>query len=264
MMFIQAQLERRPLISVTLVVVLSVSLLFLIKWAGFYDGEAFNWPRLLVQNTVSLALIFLLYRLGWGAQSGLTSAINRWHRWWFLAMLPMLLLGLLNITGVPWEVLQFRVDFFCGWLLANFSTGLFEEVLMRGFAFYVLYRAWGDSKSGLYAAAITQALIFGVAHFVNLYQMPFLDVTAQVVYATLLGFGFAGLVYFTGSIWPAVIIHFFINSIGTIDEYFDPSYRVEDFSGPGLAGYLVAITIILVISTMPGAWFLNKAHARIA
>ena len=264
MKILQSTFEDRPLISSSLLVLLSVGMLFLVRYFGAYEEALFNWPRLLVQNGISLTLIALLIHYGWQRESGFTRPINRWGNRWYWATIPMLLIGFLNLTMVQWQSLEVSGIKVFAWLLANFSTGLFEESLLRGFCFYLLYRAWGNTRQGLYKAAFMQGLIFGLVHLVNLYQMPVLDVVAQVIYATLIGIGFAGLVFFTRSIWPAVIVHSFINSVGTINEFFNPEYVADADSGPGLIGYLVLIVVIFVISTLPGCWFLKKAELRAA
>lgn len=256
---LQYQLEQHPVISVLIAISLSIGLLYLAKFFGSGGEVLFDWPRLLVQNGVSLGLIYLLVKLDWSKGAGITTPISEWHNKWFLAMLPLLTVGLINYFMQDWAGVSFNTINLVAWLIANFSTGLFEEVLLRGFSFYVLYRAWGSSNKGMIKAAFVQALIFGLVHLLNMARMPVIDVVAQVIYSMLLGFSFAGLTLFARSIWPAVFIHMFINCIGSISEYFNPAYDADAIAGPGIAGYIVGITLIFLIATLPGLWLLKKS-----
>jgi membrane protease YdiL (CAAX protease family) len=121
-----------------------------------------------------------------------------------------------------------------------------------------LLKAWGSTKKGVYKAALFQAVVFGFAHLVNLYDTPALDVIAQVIFATLIGIGFAGLVYLTRSLWPAILVHTAINSAGTVNQYLVPG--ISDFQSPGLSGYLVIIVIFFVLSVIPGLMYLRTSR----
>ncbi|NNF46829.1 MAG: CPBP family intramembrane metalloprotease [Desulfofustis sp.] len=256
----QEMLEKRPLFYSVLIPVLAVGLLFLVKLNGTDEFALFDWPRLLVLNGISIATIFYLYRFGWQQNSGLAQPFNAWHKKWLWATLPMLALGLLNFTAVQWGQLDWSPIRVSAWLASNLSTGIFEEVLMRGFCFYLLLRAWGQTKKGVYLAAIVQALIFGVAHLGNLYHMPALDVIAQVIFATMIGFGFAGLVYMTKSLWPAIIVHSFINGASSMNEYMQPGFEMD--GGPGLAGYVFIIVLFFLLATLPGGLYLSNTSLR--
>mgnify|MGYP000391830025 CR=1 FL=1 len=78
----------------------------------------------------------------------------------------------------------------------------------------------------------------------------------QVTYATLLGVGFAGLVAYTRSIWPAVFTHAFINLLGSTEDLMASAPPAEDIN---IANYIVIIAVISLLSTLPGLWFLKKS-----
>ena len=225
-------------------------------------GVLFEWPRLFVLVAISVAIVKLLKQFNWADESGLTSSISSWYPKWPLASIPLLLIALLSLTTVDFASLEFSPLRISAWLISNFATGFFEEVLMRGLCFYILLKAWGDSKKGVFLAALFQAFVFGVAHIGNLYNTPMLDVFAQVAFATLIGIGFAGLVYLTQSLWPAIIVHTVINSTGSINNYLIP--QVTEFQSPGLAAYLVIIAIFFVLSTIPGLFYLRSGQPNLA
>ncbi|MFT6269116.1 MAG: hypothetical protein ACJAVV_001936 [Alphaproteobacteria bacterium] len=95
-------------------------------------------------------------------------------------------------------------------------------------------------------------------HLLNLHDGFTIDVVAQVIYATLLGIGFAGIVAYTHTIWTAVLAHNFINMIGSINYTFNPSYVDSPNTA---ASYLVLIAVIFTLVTLPELWCLKKADA---
>jgi len=81
---------------------------------------------------------------------------------------------------------------------------LIEESFFRGFLFQGFRAQYGWVKG-----AVLSAVIFGAAH---------LDPVAFIP-ATLLGFVFAYMYHRTNSIWPGVILHFFINGFGFLSFF---------------------------------------------
>ncbi|TQV85408.1 CPBP family intramembrane glutamic endopeptidase [Aliikangiella coralliicola] len=250
-------MEECPATLTITMTFLSVALLFLAKIFEPDPVPLFNLPRLFLLAGISAAVFKILKHCNWTESAGLTKPLSSWHPRWFLATIPLQLIAFLSFTSVNWTEIQFSTHAVSAWILSNFATGFFEEVLMRGLCFYILVKAWGATKKGVFLAAIFQAVIFGLAHLGNLYNMPALDVFAQVVFATLIGVGFAGLVYLTKSLWPAIIVHSLINAIGTINDYLVPG--TGEFQSPGLAGYIVIIVIFFVLSTIPGLLYIKSS-----
>lgn len=219
--------------------------------------QLFNWPRLVLLMVISTTICAVLTKLNWAKEAGLSTPYSSWHAKWYFAIMPLMLIALLSSTSANWAEAQFSFPRVSAWMLSNFATGFFEEVLMRGLCFFILLKAWGTTQKGVYLAALLQAVIFGVAHLGNLYDTPTLDVIAQVIFATLIGLGFAGLVYLTKSLWPAIIVHTTINAAGTVNDYLVPG--VNEFQSPGLNGYVVIIVIFFVLSTIPGVLYLRTS-----
>jgi len=251
-------IKNHPTLLTVILTFISVGLLFVVKLFEVEPAPMFKWPRLILLTLISFSVIKVLNKLNWSEQAGLTSPMSSWHSKWHFAMIPLLLIALISITSANWPQVQFTPLAVSAWLVSNFATGLFEEVLMRGLCFYILLTAWGSTKKGVFLAAFVQALIFGLAHLGNLYHMPLIDVIAQVIFATLIGFGFAGLVYLTKSLWPAIIVHSLINSTGTINDYLVTGGG--DFQGPGVTGYVVIIVIFTVLSVIPGLFYLRACE----
>lgn len=254
-------IKHQPALLTIILTFISVGLLFVAKLFEVEPAPLFKWPRLILLALISFSVIKILNYLNWSERAGLTAPMSSWHSKWYLAMLPLLLIALISLTSANWAQVQFTPLALSAWLVSNFATGLFEEVLMRGLCFYTLLTAWGETKKGVFLAAFVQALIFGLAHLGNLYHMPIIDVIAQVIFATLIGFGFAGLVYLTKSLWPAIIVHSLINSTGTINDYLVAGG--SEFQSPGVAGYVVIIVIFTVLSVIPGLLYLRACEPHI-
>lgn len=259
MNILQRYLTQYPLLASILMVVLAVTFakapVFILETLFTQTNTA--WIGTIGRLIVSFMFIGLLLKLSWAKHAGITQPFKNWGKHWFLVICPMLIIGLINLGSVEWATLQFTYTGLFVLLSQNIAIGLFEEVIMRGFVFYILYRAWAHQKYGLYKAAIVQATIFGLLHLLNLDDGLKIDVIAQVIYATLLGIGFAGVVVYTRTLWTAVFAHTFINIMGTIGSIFDPNYIQPPTS---VGNYIVLTVFILLFVTLPGLWCLKKAN----
>ena len=81
------------------------------------------------------------------------------------------------------------------------TTGIYEEILARGFLFYVLQMQF-PNLSIIFVVLIT-SLVFGIAHFYQGIQGIIMTTVAGI----LLGFLFV----VTGSLIPSIFLHFFVN-----------------------------------------------------
>ncbi|MCF6437219.1 CPBP family intramembrane glutamic endopeptidase [Pseudoalteromonas sp. MMG022] len=254
-------IKSSPAMASIIITFFSVGLLFVAKAFEADPNPLFNWPRLAVLTLISLAVIHLLKALKWQTKAGLMLPIPLWQGRWLLASIPLLLIALLSLTSVSWQAVEYSPIRLFAWLTSNFATGFFEEVLMRGLCFYMLLRKWGSTQKGVFLAVLFQAFIFGAAHLANLYHMPMIDVIAQVIFATLIGIGFAGLVYLSKSLWPAIIVHTAINSFGTINDFFVTNS--QGFESPGVTAYVIIVALFLVLSTIPGLFYLRAGTSRL-
>lgn len=252
-------LQRVPLLLPVLLIAVTILLFRTEKLLPVESPFAGDMIHSSLQFLLGFGLLWLLKSFGLFDQTGLTKTVRQWPRRWPLAVVPMAMIGLINLLSVEWSQLQFDPVRFGGWIYNSISTGFFEELLLRGFCFYYLYQCWRERKNGLLMAAIAQALIFGLAHLSNLQSAPASDVIPQVIYATLLGIGFAGIAAYTGSIWPVIAVHAFINAMGDMNSFFGPELPDEPGSA---AGYAAAIIIITCASTLPGLYLLRLARLK--
>ncbi len=254
------QAQRYPLL---LPIILVGGSILLFKLADLYplpSRFAEDMVHSSLQILLCITVIILLRRFELFDATGLNNPIRNWPRNWPFAVVPMALIGLINLLSVDWNALTFDGVRVTGWIYNSLSTGLFEEILLRGFCFYFLYRCWQERKNVVFLAAVAQALIFGIAHLSNLQNAPVGDVVPQVIYATLLGIGFAGITVYTQSIWPTIAIHSFINAMGDLDNFFGPA--ITDSAGYA-SGYIVAIMVIFCVATVPGLYLLRLGQKRL-
>lgn len=250
-------------VSLTLFLVLLsvfVSQIGAVVMATHWDVISREAYTMLTRCGVTFLVIVLLAKINLLGSAGITTPFREWRANWHIALLPVLLVGFINLANVHWAQLQFTLPSVFFWIFDNLSTGVFEEVVLRGLAFSLLYRAWRHSRHGLYKAALLQASIFGVLHLINLINGFQVDVIAQVIYATLLGLSFAGIVAWTGSIWPAAVAHGLINAAANLNRSFVPGYTDTSTAA---SVYAIFIVVILVFSTLPGLYMLHRANQRL-
>lgn len=249
--------KTQPVLFSIIVVMVSIAALYSTLLLNIENEISRDLVSSVIKNLITISLVFVIIKLGLLKGSLLITPYSNWHSKWWVATIPMTLFAFLNIASIDWSLLEFSTANFTIWVYTNLSTGLFEEILLRGICFYILFSAWKNKSNALVKAAICQGLIFGLAHYVNLTKAPFIEVSIQVAYSTLIGIGFAGLVAYTRSLWPAIGIHFFVNSLASINNYFHPSYIQEQMQ---LINYLVIIVIITLTCTVPGYLLLKKAQ----
>lgn len=124
----------------------------------------------------------------------------------FLSLPPYWCANALSQVFVPNTMMEAASEWTSGSILGSFfvmtiAASLCEEMALRGFCFNRL-----KGITSLLAAAVISAIMFGVLHL-NINQM---------CYAIVLGFIFALADHASRSIWPSIIMHTIINSIGFI------------------------------------------------
>jgi uncharacterized protein len=94
-------------------------------------------------------------------------------------------------------------------LVLTLVVGFFEESYFRGLMLRPL------ALLGKWRAAIVTAVIFGLAHSLNIVSgFNSQVVFTQMAYASAIGFTYAAVALRTGMVWPLMIIHFLTNFTG--------------------------------------------------
>lgn len=227
-------------------------ILFAVLWIGIYvvgfssmDGlsDAIGIPRLLTLAYGIAAATVLLLFLGKNrvlSEYGFSGRIS--HLSSLLYFVPLIALSSVPTwTGLScdmplWEALL-SVAIMC-------LVALLEELIFRG----LLFR--GMAKWNLKVAILISALTFGAGHAVNLLMgEPILSALLQLVYASAVGFCFTAIVYRGGNLWPCILSHAIINSLGIFAK--EPTLPMQIFQAVSMTVLAMAYGLWILCRT-PG------------
>ena len=182
--------------------------------------------------TATAVLLWESYRVGWLRAMGITR-FGTWQAW----VLTLLLGVYVALTGIYAYFGEISFDLSTlaatpaaqAILLRQLEVGFVEETMFRGFILFVLARAWGRTRRGLIAALLVQAALFGLLHSLQILAGSANSAALANVLATFVfGLWAGALVLLTGSLWPAVLMHFTANAFpmikGLSSAWIDPAY----------------------------------------
>ncbi|MEH7254978.1 CPBP family intramembrane glutamic endopeptidase [Neobacillus niacini] len=86
------------------------------------------------------------------------------------------------------------------------SAGIIEEILFRGYLFKIIEDKWNVET----AVFVTSGL-FGALHLLTVNEQQLLDICLTLIAGTLAGTMFCLIVYKTGNVWNAVVVHILWN-----------------------------------------------------
>ena len=185
-----------------------------------------------------------IFRSGLGRQFGLCHIRGKGkdYLWW----IPLILMSCTNLkNGLG---LNASAGLACLMMINMAVAGYVEEIIFRGF----LFRAMAGDN--LKSAVIVSAVTFGAGHIVNLANTAdVLGVLLQVCYAVAIGFLFTVIAYKSGSLWPCVASHMFVNgsSVFAREQGFF-SRVVETVFGTWSSGLEQVCSAVLIIVVSGG------------
>lgn len=214
-----------------------------------FHRDRLQLPTLLISQLVLVLYVAsLLLLLRWWREGGFTFRLSRRS---LIAYLPWLLLPVLviadsaQVTADPGRIL--------GFVLFALLVGFAEEGLVRGVVLRALL------PGGAMRAALLSALIFGVAHLTNALQGKELAPTiVQAIYATFIGIGFAGCRLYTGTIWPAIVVHGLIDFTDFASRDFSLNVEPQTFT-PSQAIVPIVLTGLYALY---GLWLIRLYRRR--
>ena len=159
----------------------------------------------------------------------------------FLWFIPLLLMSCINLKNGLALTAPLSVSLL---MMVNMAmAGYVEEVIFRGF----LFRAM--EKDNLKWAIIVSAVTFGAGHIVNLANTAnVLGVILQVCYAIVIGFLYTIIVYKSGSLWPCILSHMFVNGSSVFGREQGPfTDLVETVFGQTSADMVEISSAVLII-----------------
>lgn len=135
-------------------------------------------------------------------------------------------------------------------LFIAFTTGLFEEILVRGFVLNNLNFNMDPTGGSTKKALVWSSVIFGVMHFVNISAWTVdnvVSVTFQVMNAIIIGL-FFGCVYLrSNNMWSVIIIHALIDAATFV---FNAMLSAEAFVSPGTEQGNIIVSAVFSLALM--------------
>jgi membrane protease YdiL (CAAX protease family) len=130
------------------------------------------------------------------------------------------------------------------WLMSTIS--IFEEIFWRGVVLALFLRFYDQPKAILFSA-----LGFGLMHILTLLEgRPPVWTAAQVVWAAILGLFYGYVTLKTGSLLPAILVHYLGNLLlAAINAYIQNNASV-----PVQAAYGVVFTLGIIPVTLMMLW----------
>ncbi len=170
---------------------------------------------------------------------------------WFIPLIIMSCINMKNGLELPAPIIISLLM-----MLNMMIAGYVEEIIFRGFLFK------GMAKDNLKVAILVSSLTFGVGHIVNIFNTSdILGVLLQVCYATSIGFLYTIIFYKSGSLWPNIISHAFVNGTSVFASEYGPFSSLINLIFGSTSQSLVEIIsalIIIIISSSYALWLYKK------
>lgn len=235
--------SRHPIVFSVLAVLLAVAGIALLDTGLAYLMRSDLARRLMVETLFCGYVIFLLTRLRWWQEAGFQRPESMRR---LLASLPLLFLPIVVAASSGFRAAG--ASQMIGFAILTLMVGFAEEGLLRG----VVLRAM--LPIGVTRAAVLSSVFFGVGHLANIPHGAAPAATiVQMSYSILLGIGFAGARLYTGTIWPAIVVHALIDFVDIAGRGFvlAPPQSVT------LAG-VIASLVLTGLYAMYGWWLLRR------
>ena len=92
------------------------------------------------------------------------------------------------------------------------ASVIHEEVLYRGVVLYVLYSAWGPTRTGTIGSVVLTAVLFAIPHLMSVFMgISLLATLLLVVETCIIAVWWGALVLWGQSLWPAIVLHYVVN-----------------------------------------------------
>jgi membrane protease YdiL (CAAX protease family) len=171
----------------------------------------------LMRLSVTVALLFLAWRMGWLEGTGITR-LGSWQVW------LLAIGGLLYFTCAALYAFYGKITFD----IASFAhlpaaraifykqlvAVVYEEILFRGVVLYVLIRVWSGTRSGIIGSVLLAAVLFALPHIVGIFIGLSRRAALMLVLETcIIAVWWGALVVWGGSVWLAVLLHLIPNLV---------------------------------------------------
>ncbi|MFK9093931.1 lysostaphin resistance A-like protein [Bacillus salipaludis] len=189
------------------------------------DGINNNSMRVTVKELIRIGLtvgMLKLYAQVFFMKSSAYFRIQKLYKiektWIFIGLaMPATVISFYMLTKfVVFEIQeQFYIASGFAFVISSFisacSAGVIEEILFRCYLFKLIEEKWNK----IIAVCVT-SILFGALHLLTINDLSLVDGSLVLIAGTLVGIMFSLIVYQTGNVWNAVVVHiiwnFFMNS----------------------------------------------------
>lgn len=184
------------------------------------DGIDNNTLRVAVKELLRFGLTVGMLRMYAGIilkRSNAYFRIQKWFypdkRWIFIGLaMPITVIGFYMLTGFVGFEKQDPVLLTTGFtiiitsFIMAFSAGVIEEILFRGYLLKLLEDKWNKIT-----AIGATSILFASLHLLTINDLRLVEGILVLFAGTLVGIMFSLIVYKTGNLWNAVIVHIIWN-----------------------------------------------------
>ncbi len=167
---------------------------------------------------VTVCVLLLVWRLGWLKASGVGRLGSR--QIWLIALAGLIYFACASLYSFcgrfAFDISNFvRLPAARTTVMVQFTVGLSEEILFRGFVLYSLVRVWGNTKHGMIRGVVLASVLFAVLHITQVFthgvSLP--SALLLTLETWVISIWWGALVLLGRSIWPAVMLHFVVSAV---------------------------------------------------
>jgi membrane protease YdiL (CAAX protease family) len=167
-----------------------------------------------------ICVFILLWRLGWLKGAGITRSGT--YQTWIIAIIGtvyFVFASLYSFYGKPAFDFSnlFNLSSSFGIITTQIMVCIDEEMLFRGAILYILVLCWGNTQKGIFGSVMLMSAIFALFHIIWFISSGISIATAFLLAeALIISVWWAAMVLKGGSIWPAFLAHFVVNTVVTL------------------------------------------------
>jgi len=173
---------------------------------------------------VAACILLLVWHLGWLKASGI-ARLGRWQVW-LIALGGLIYFASASLYSFYGKVTfdfssLLRLNASGTTVLTNLAVGLSEEILFRGLVLCALIKVWGHTKQGIIGSILFSSLLFAVLHITQVFTggISGSSMLLLTLETCIISIWWGALVLLGRSIWPAVILHFLVNTVVAVQGF---------------------------------------------
>lgn len=216
--------------------------------------------KILIRCTFAVIVLQLIVKWGYGTflrQFKNTLIVG-------LIFVPIVYISFQHIQDEI-DIANLTIGFFENvlYLTSTFATGLYEELFFRILAFSLVFNYFDNKKENILKSVILTSLLFGIAHFINLFKINSYTIIIQVLIAIGFGLLLQSLLLRFKNIFIVIIVHALINYLGMYRYYLEFPMNISEVDdSSGFFSSLIWTILILICFIIPVSYLILKPVIR--